>query len=228
MTRPWNPNRRLSDAEYRALSPTERRALFAARAEARSKRSVELAYERALGKHERRYRATPSRYRKGYFARQRLWWFLATLVIIYVALPIADRISLALGSPVASSAEVASDAVPVRADFGACKWGGGTNCVVDGDTIYLAGQKVRIAGIDAPETHDYQCESENALGEQAAARLQQLVNSGPITLTSIDRDEDVYGRKLRHVAVDGKDVGETLIAEGLARAYAGGRRSWCV
>jgi len=44
---------------------------------------------------------------------------------------------------------------------------------------------------------------------------------------NIDRDEDRYGRKLRNVAVDDRDVGETLSAEGLARAYGGGRRSWC-
>ena len=48
-----------------------------------------------------------------------------------------------------------------------------------------------------------------------------------MTLSSIDRDEDVYGRKLREVAVDGSDVGDTLISEGLARACGGGRRSWC-
>ena len=48
-----------------------------------------------------------------------------------------------------------------------------------------------------------------------------------MTLTSIDRDENRYGRKLREVAVDGSDVGDTLISEGLARAYGGGRRSWC-
>ena len=48
-----------------------------------------------------------------------------------------------------------------------------------------------------------------------------------MTLSSIDRDEDVYGRKLREVAVDGRDVGDTLISEGLARACGGGRRSWC-
>ena len=57
--------------------------------------------------------------------------------------------------------------------------------------------------------------------------MQQLLNGGAVTLSSIDRDEDVYGRKLREVAVDGSDVGDTLISEGLARAYGGGRRSWC-
>jgi endonuclease YncB( thermonuclease family) len=39
----------------------------------------------------------------------------------------------------------------------------------------------------------------------------------------IDRDRDVYGRLLRNVSVDGRDVGEALISAGFARAYAGGR-----
>jgi endonuclease YncB( thermonuclease family) len=46
-------------------------------------------------------------------------------------------------------------------------------------------------------------------------------------MTSIDRDRDVYGRLLRNVSVNGQDVGEALISAGVARAYAGGRRSWC-
>jgi len=55
----------------------------------------------------------------------------------------------------------------------------------------------------------------------------QLLNSGAVSLSSIDRDEDIYGRKLRNVAVDGLDVGDTLISEALVRAYGEGRRSWC-
>ena len=128
-------------------------------------------------------------------------------------------------SPGALASTVAASAA---SRFGECKWGGGTNCVVDGDTIYLDGDKIRIAGIDAPETHDYDCPSELDRGTRAASRLQALLNSGgAVTLTSIERDEDKYGRKLRNVAVGGADVGETLIGEGLARAYGGGRRSWC-
>jgi len=63
----------------------------------------------------------------------------------------------------------------VRVAFGSCKWGGGKNCVVDGDTFYLNGAKVRIAGIDAPETHDYHCTSELELGERAARQLSLAV-----------------------------------------------------
>lgn len=121
----------------------------------------------------------------------------------------------------------ASVASEFRVDFSACKWGGGRSCVVDGDTLYLEGQKIRLAGIDAPETHDYHCPEELALGTRTAERLRELVNSGPVALGTIDRDEDRYGRKLRNVSVAGVDVGDTLVAEGLARPYAGGRRSWC-
>jgi endonuclease YncB( thermonuclease family) len=46
-------------------------------------------------------------------------------------------------------------------------------------------------------------------------------------MTSIDRNRDVYGRLLRNVQVNGRDVGAVLISDGVARAYAGGRRSWC-
>ena len=116
---------------------------------------------------------------------------------------------------------------PVVAHFDYCKWGGGTNCVVDGDTFYLNGAKVRIAGIDAPETHDYRCQSELELGERAARQLQALLNSGAVTMTGIDRDRDVYGRLLRNVSVNGQHVGEALMSGGVARAYAGGRRPWC-
>ena len=111
--------------------------------------------------------------------------------------------------------------------FGYCEYGGGANCVVDGDTFYFGRDKVRIAGIDAPETHPPRCASEARLGKAATHRLRDLLNSGQVTLTSIDRDEDIYGRKLRNVAVGGADVGAALIGEGLARDYAGGRKPWC-
>lgn len=52
-----------------------------------------------------------------------------------------------------------------RASFGYCYRGGGTDCVVDGDTFYIGGEKVRIPGIDAPETHPPRCAYEAKLGD---------------------------------------------------------------
>ena len=118
-------------------------------------------------------------------------------------------------------------ASPVRASFGYCYRGGGTNCVVDGDTFWIGGEKVRIADIDAPETHPPRCAEEARLGNEATERLHALLNSGALTMSAIDRDRDRYGRLLRNVAVSGQDVGEAMIAAGVARAYGSGRRSWC-
>ncbi|MFO1238815.1 MAG: thermonuclease family protein [Sphingomonadaceae bacterium] len=112
--------------------------------------------------------------------------------------------------------------------FGLCHIGGGTNCVVDGDTIWMDGVKIRVADIDAPETHPSRCPAEADLGNRATLRLQQLLNAGPVTLEQVGRDEDRYGRKLRILVRQGRSLGDILVSEGLARPYQGGPRAgWC-
>jgi micrococcal nuclease len=123
--------------------------------------------------------------------------------------------------------QAASAVTTERLDFSYCHTGGGYNCVVDGDTIWLKGTKIRIADIDAPETHDFRCSAEKELGDRATRRLHDLLEGGSITLKSIDRDQDIHGRKLRIVLVDGDSVGDALVRDGLARHYGGGRRPWC-
>jgi hypothetical protein len=152
----------------------------------------------------------------------------AEAIVPQVQVDPADEEWAARGESGSATSPASSGRTPaVSASFSYCKWGGGTNCVVDGDTFYLNGTKVRIAGIDAPETHDYRCPSELELGERASRQLQALLNSGSVTMTGIDRDRDKYGRLLRNVSVNGRDVGDALIASGVARPYAGGRRHWC-
>ena len=102
------------------------------------------------------------------------------------------------------------------------------NCVVDGDTFYLMGDKIRIADIDAPETGGARCSYESQLGNRATRRLRELLNAGPFELQSYkSRDTDRYGRKLRVVMRDGKSLGDILITEGLARRWNGRREPWC-
>ncbi|WP_041391223.1 thermonuclease family protein [Sphingobium chlorophenolicum] len=115
----------------------------------------------------------------------------------------------------------------LSARFGLCHSGGGTNCVVDGDTFWFQGERVRVMDIDAPETHPPRCAEEAALGERATLRLQALMNAGPFSLESGDRDMDRYGRALRVVTRGGESIGEMLVAEGLAREWEGARRPWC-
>lgn len=111
--------------------------------------------------------------------------------------------------------------------FGSCPTGGGTDCVVDGDTFWIGGEKVRIADIDAPETHPPRCDDEARLGNAATRRLQQLLNGGPIRLVVGERDADRYGRRLRIVVRNGRSLGDQLVSEGLARPWTGRRRPWC-
>ncbi|WP_292537006.1 thermonuclease family protein [Mesorhizobium sp.] len=103
--------------------------------------------------------------------------------------------------------------------------------VLDGDTIVLDGARIRIANIDAPEIHNFHCDAERRLGLVAKRRMTELLASGPVTVHPGDPDsgriKDRYGRTLATIEVDGHDVGDILIAEGLARPWTGKRRSWC-
>lgn len=113
------------------------------------------------------------------------------------------------------------------AQFRLCFVGGGFNCVVDGDTFWMNGERVRVADIDAPETHPPRYASEADLGQRATLRLQELLNDGPLELEAIDRDRDQYGRKLRIVTRNGESLGQRLVQEGLARNWTGSRQPWC-
>lgn len=126
----------------------------------------------------------------------------------------------------AGSALFPGTAQATTARLGLCHTGGGgTNCVVDGDTIWMGGVKIRIADIDAPETHPPRCAHEADLGNRATERLY---NRGPFTTVQPRyRDEDRYGRKLRVLMRNGQSLGGILVQEGLARPWDGSRHPWC-
>jgi micrococcal nuclease len=129
---------------------------------------------------------------------------------------------------------LSSDPVIVDAKFGRCGRTPGNACVVDGDTFRLGKRRIRIIGIDAPETHPPGCAEEARLGEAATVQLQELLNEGPFEMTGrIDDMKDRYGRHLRVITRMRPDGSEQSIAEdmqeaGLAKAYLGGFKSaWC-
>ena len=113
------------------------------------------------------------------------------------------------------------------ARFSQCSGPVRVNCVIDGDTFWYAGEKIRIADINTPETSEPQCAREAQLGARATARLQALLNEGAFTLESVDRDRDSYGRLLRTVTRDGTSLGAVLVREGLAEEWRGYRSGWC-
>lgn len=128
-----------------------------------------------------------------------------------------------------SGAAYASDnRLKVSFQFQKCATGSRKACVVDGDTIWLDGQKIRIADIDTPEVSEPKCSSELALGNRATHRMLELINEGPFEIKAWPgRDADRYGRKLRVLIRDGRSLGDILVSEGLARTWSGRREPWC-
>lgn len=114
-----------------------------------------------------------------------------------------------------------------HARFDRCSGPVRVNCVVDGDTFWMDGEKIRIADLNAPEVSSPKCASEARLGARATDALIVQLNAGPFALERIDRDEDRYGRKLRRVTRGGESVGEAMVSAGVARWYGEGRRGWC-
>ena len=92
--------------------------------------------------------------------------------------------------------------------------------VSDGDTLRIGAERIRIFGIDAPEAGQ-SCDSGAkgawACGAAATARLRELIGDRPVTC--LPRDRDRYGRLVATCRVGRLDLGERLVAEGLARAY---------
>lgn len=83
--------------------------------------------------------------------------------------------------------------------------------VVDGDTVDVStGERIRLIGIDTPERGE--CGF-----DEATRRVEELVAGASVVLVAGAHDDvDRYGRLLRYVDADGVDVGEVLLAEGLA------------
>jgi endonuclease YncB( thermonuclease family) len=98
--------------------------------------------------------------------------------------------------------------------------------VIDGDTIQVGAERIRIVGIDSPEMRA-RCEAEAILARVAQARMQELVIDG----VSLERRGRDRYRRTRAVIRNplGQDLGQVMVAEGLARPASrrGPRYDWC-
>lgn len=74
----------------------------------------------------------------------------------------------------------ASDTLTAR--FALCDGPIRRNCVVDGDTFWFKGDKIRIADIDAPEISSPHCADEKIVGEVARDRLLEFLNAVSFSL----------------------------------------------
>ena len=95
----------------------------------------------------------------------------------------------------------------------------GQASVIDGDTIEIHGQRIRLFGIDAPE-HDQLCEAAGAqyrCGQQAALALADQIGSQ--TVDCAPRDVDQYGRIVAVCSAGGEDLNAWMVRHGWALAY---------
>ena len=144
---------------------------------------------------------------------------IAGILLFAIALAV-----LIVGVSVATIFHEDPAAAARAAQYGQCYNAAGDNCVLDGDTIYVAGQRVDIAGIAAPKIQGAKCDDERTRGIDSAVQLADLLNGGKVTLGPTVREPD--GQVRRKVSVGSRDVGVAMINAGAAREY-GDSSGWC-
>lgn len=93
----------------------------------------------------------------------------------------------------------------------------GQASVVDGDTLEIHGTRIRLWGIDSPESNQL-CRGEDSsqyrCGAQAANDLSAYIARRTVNCVPLSLDQ--YGRTIAACSVDGVDLGEWLVRNGLA------------
>ncbi len=89
--------------------------------------------------------------------------------------------------------------------------------VIDGETLRLGAQVVRLRGVDAPSRLDL-CPGEQDCGGAAAAALAALVRNRRVDCRLTSRDRQ--GRPLGTCEANGTDLSRAIVASGWARAGA--------
>jgi endonuclease YncB( thermonuclease family) len=93
----------------------------------------------------------------------------------------------------------------------------GRASIIDGDTLEIHGARIRLWGIDAPET-DQLCSNQGGehyrCGQKAANDLDAFIGPRPVSCIEVDRDR--YKRAVAVCTVAGTDIAEWLVKNGLA------------
>ena len=96
----------------------------------------------------------------------------------------------------------------------------GRASVTDGDTVVIHGTRIRLFGIDAPESAQV-CEDvagkEYRCGQVAALALSDRIGEAPISCEP--RDTDRYGRTVAVCRKGAEDLNAWMVAQGHAVAF---------
>ena len=121
----------------------------------------------------------------------------------------------------------AESAVTSSTQFNVCSQGVRLNCVVDGDTFWMNGEKFRIADIDAPELQKPQCAAEYEKAKAATSVLLEWLNIGAFAYRVPPERTDRYGRTLVILSRNGQVFGDSLVSQQLAHPWNGHKLPWC-
>src|ERR1700687_1522097 len=93
----------------------------------------------------------------------------------------------------------------------------GQASVIDGDTLEIHGTRIRLWGIDAPESSQL-CRNDESLqyrcGAKAANELDAFIARRPVDCSPVGLDQ--YRRTVAVCSIDGVDLGEWLVGKGVA------------
>ena len=94
----------------------------------------------------------------------------------------------------------------------------GTATVIDGDTLEIHGRRVRLVGIDAPESSQTCLDRGKAwrCGQQAALALDAKIARRPVSCS--EQGTDRYGRALCTCSAGGENLNAWLVGQGWALA----------
>jgi endonuclease YncB( thermonuclease family) len=91
--------------------------------------------------------------------------------------------------------------------------------VIDGDTIKIRGARIRLHGIDAPESAQV-CRANDKAYRCGTSATQALARRiGNRSVSCDERDRDRYGRIVAVCRAGDEDLNGWLVSEGLALAY---------
>ena len=147
---------------------------------------------------------------------------------LVLAATLAGGLLITGASPARTTGSPSGDTRPARATAPRATITGPVR-VVDGDTIVVGGVRIRLEGIDAPETSQT-CTTRAGVvwpcGRKATAELAHMIGDGRVQCE--DRGLDKYRRVLAVCSVGDLDVNAEMVRRGYAwafvrysRAYAG-------
>jgi endonuclease YncB( thermonuclease family) len=143
---------------------------------------------------------------------------LVLIVVLLAAVGVAAYSKFSNSEP-PQSTQIPSPALRAQTPPAISKTTKGQASVIDGDTIEIHGARIRLFGIDAPESGQL-CPAQGKTypcGKQAALVLADKIKGHVVECRP--KNQDQYGRPVAVCFAAGEDINGWMVAQGWALAY---------